>query len=112
MAFAVKDQPKMVEKGPCKVCGRFGHKESSCYEVIGTHPDGLPMVEEEDCWVAEIIVEAEARLRARGEKLQQLYRRASRIIFLGAQCFWASLVQQAQPHEAIHTVNRPRPKFI
>lgn len=38
MAFAVKEQPKMVEKGTCKVCGRFGHEESSCYEVIGYPP--------------------------------------------------------------------------
>ncbi|KAJ8442088.1 hypothetical protein Cgig2_007926 [Carnegiea gigantea] len=105
MAFAVKDQPKIVEKGTCKVYGRFGHEESSCYEVIGTHLDGLPVVEEEDSGVAEITEEAEARLRAGGEKPQQLYRRVSRIIFLRAQRFWASLVQQAQPHEATHTPN-------
>jgi len=112
MAFAVEDQPKMVEKGTCKVCGRFGHEESSCYEVIDNHPDGLPVVEEEDSGVAEITEEAESRLREGGEKPQQLYRRVSRIIFLRAQRFWASLVQQAQLQEATHTINRSQPKSI
>jgi len=53
------------------------------------------VVEEEDNGLAEIIEEAEARLRAGGEKLQQLCSRVGHIIFLEAQRFWASLAQQA-----------------
>jgi len=34
MAFAVKGQSKMVEKGACTICGRYGHEELVCYEVI------------------------------------------------------------------------------
>ena len=35
MAFAVKEQTNMVEKGACKICGQHGHEEERCYEVIG-----------------------------------------------------------------------------
>jgi len=30
MAFAIKEQPKMEEKGACRICGRYGHEESVC----------------------------------------------------------------------------------
>jgi len=29
MAFATKDQSGMVEKGVCKICGRYGHDETN-----------------------------------------------------------------------------------
>ena len=35
MAFKVKEHNNMVEKGACKICGCCGHKETTCYEVIG-----------------------------------------------------------------------------
>ncbi|KAJ8422737.1 hypothetical protein Cgig2_015545 [Carnegiea gigantea] len=28
----------MVKKGACKICGRYGHEDSICYEVIGYPP--------------------------------------------------------------------------
>lgn len=34
MAFAAKDKPAMIEKGKYKLCGRYGHEETTCYEVI------------------------------------------------------------------------------
>ena len=40
-AFAANHKAKAqpsVEKGGCKHCGRFGHEESSCYEIIGYSP--------------------------------------------------------------------------
>ncbi|KAJ8425066.1 hypothetical protein Cgig2_004290 [Carnegiea gigantea] len=38
MVFAAQEQPTMVEKPGCKICGRCGHEESICYEVIGYPP--------------------------------------------------------------------------
>ena len=38
MAFAAREQPGMVEKQGCKICGRYGHEEAVCYEVIGYPP--------------------------------------------------------------------------
>jgi len=35
IAFAVKGQPPMIERGACRICGRHGHEEAVCYEVIG-----------------------------------------------------------------------------
>ncbi|KAJ8436490.1 hypothetical protein Cgig2_000475 [Carnegiea gigantea] len=39
MAFTTKDQPSIVDKGMCKICGCYGHEEAHCYEVIG-YPTG------------------------------------------------------------------------
>ena len=38
LAFAAKERGSMVEKDPCKICGRYGHNEATCYEVIGYPP--------------------------------------------------------------------------
>jgi len=42
-AFAVISgdlaQLTVIEKGNCKHCGRYGHEESACYELIG-YPSG------------------------------------------------------------------------
>ena len=38
MAFAVKGQSKMVERGICTICSRYGHKEVACYDVIRYPP--------------------------------------------------------------------------
>ena len=35
MAFALRDRPSVVEKGSCKHCGRYGHDEMTCFEIIG-----------------------------------------------------------------------------
>lgn len=37
-AFAVKVHRDPVEKSTCKHCGRYGHDESNCFEVIGYPP--------------------------------------------------------------------------
>ena len=39
MLFVAREQPAMVEKPGCKICGRYGHDENICYEVIG-YPTG------------------------------------------------------------------------
>ena len=59
MAFAVRGQSKMVEKGACMICGRYGHEEAACYEVIGYPLGWVPMDEDEKIEVAEAIEEAE-----------------------------------------------------
>ena len=38
MAFTMREQTHVYEKGTCKICGRYGHEESVCYEVIGYLP--------------------------------------------------------------------------
>ena len=38
MAFAMKGQPSIIEKGTYRICGRYGHEEAVCYEVIGYPP--------------------------------------------------------------------------
>ena len=38
MAFAAREQPEIVEKQGCKICGQYGHKAAVCYEVIGYPP--------------------------------------------------------------------------
>ena len=38
MAFATRRHTGMVEKGICRICGRYGHEEMACYEVIGYPP--------------------------------------------------------------------------
>ncbi|KAJ8433098.1 hypothetical protein Cgig2_020594 [Carnegiea gigantea] len=38
MAFTAREQPTMAEKLGCKICGRYGHEESVCYEVLGYPP--------------------------------------------------------------------------
>ena len=38
VAYAAREQPTMVEKRGCKMCGRYGHEEAICYEVIGYPP--------------------------------------------------------------------------
>jgi len=38
VAFAAKEHGQIYEKGSCKICGRFGHEEAACYEVIGYPP--------------------------------------------------------------------------
>jgi len=35
VAFAMKEQGQMYEKGACEICGRFGHEEAVCYETRG-----------------------------------------------------------------------------
>ena len=35
MEFTMKEPVCMVEKGACRICGRHGHEEVVCYEVIG-----------------------------------------------------------------------------
>jgi len=35
MAFAAKEQGRVIERGACKICGRYAHEETNCYEVIG-----------------------------------------------------------------------------
>ena len=35
MAFAVRDKSVGGEKNTCRHCGRYGHEETSCYEIIG-----------------------------------------------------------------------------
>ena len=42
LAFAAREQASMVEKGACKICGRYGHAEAACYEVIGYPPSWGP----------------------------------------------------------------------
>ena len=41
-AFAVRSedrvQPTVTEKCSCRHCGRYGHEESTCYELIGYPP--------------------------------------------------------------------------
>jgi len=38
VAFAARGQARMLEKGACKICGRYGHEEAACHEVIGYPP--------------------------------------------------------------------------
>jgi len=38
MAFAVRGQPPMIERGACQICGRYGYEEAACYEEIGYPP--------------------------------------------------------------------------
>ncbi|KAJ8429524.1 hypothetical protein Cgig2_026704 [Carnegiea gigantea] len=99
MAFAIKEQPKMVEKGACKICGRYGHEESVCYEVIRYHPAGVT--------VAKTTKEAEVRLKEGGVRLQLLFKRTGYISCHQAQQFWASLASQAQLQEEVPRL-RPR----
>ena len=35
----MKKQGSVYEKGACKICGRYGHEEAVCYEMIG-YPTG------------------------------------------------------------------------
>jgi len=34
-AFAAKEQPMASERPTCKHCGRYGHEETNCYEILG-----------------------------------------------------------------------------
>ena len=38
VAFAARVQPASNEKPTCKHCGKYGHDETNCYEVIGYPP--------------------------------------------------------------------------
>ena len=38
VAFAAREQARMVEKRACKICGRYGHEEAVCYEVMRYPP--------------------------------------------------------------------------
>ncbi|KAJ8432692.1 hypothetical protein Cgig2_016365 [Carnegiea gigantea] len=38
MAFTGREQGRLIEKGACKIYGRYGHEETVCYEVIGYPP--------------------------------------------------------------------------
>ena len=71
-AFAAKGQPPMVEKGTCKICGRYGHEEAVCYEVIG-YPPGWGTVAEDDKIVAAEAAGGAELIAAedRTQKLQQ-----------------------------------------
>ena len=49
----------MVERGICTICGRYGHEEVACYEVIGYPPGWGTVDEDEEIEVAEATEEAE-----------------------------------------------------
>jgi len=54
MAFAVKGQPSVIEKRTCRICGRYGHEEAVCYEVIRYPPGWGTIVEAEGIMVAGV----------------------------------------------------------
>jgi len=74
----------MCDKGACKICGRFGHAEVFCYEMIRYLPVGEPAIVngnvEEDTAVAS---------QAMGQDTGQLG--------VGSSAKWHSLLSKLRP---------------
>jgi len=64
MAFAVRGQSKMVEKGAYTICGRYGHEEAASYEVIGYPPGWVTRGRDEETEAAKATEEDEEHLVA------------------------------------------------